>query len=64
MNMLSDHPDIVWAERTGYPKWGQPEVFECDRCGDELDSWEDVYSNSEHECLCEHCLLVLHRKWW
>lgn len=59
---LRDHPDIEWAERTGYPKWNQPEIFRCDQCGDEIDG-DEVYSDSTHEYLCEYCLCLLHRKW-
>lgn len=25
MNNIPDCPEIQWAERTGYPKWGQEE---------------------------------------
>lgn len=39
------HPEITWAERTGYPSWMQPDEDDydqdaydayCDRCYEEL----------------------------
>ena len=62
-NMLGDHPDIVWAERTGYPSWNQPKSIYCEECGKCLDD-EPVYESGVHDCLCDECLLALHKKWW
>lgn len=59
---LREHPDIEWAQRTGYPRWNQPKSYVCEECGDELE-FDDVYDDENHEILCQHCLLKLHRKW-
>lgn len=61
--MLRDHPDIEWVERTGYTKWNQPQSVYCEECGKCLDD-EEQYDDSNHEYLCEECLLSLHKKWW
>jgi hypothetical protein len=63
MSNIPDHPDIVWCERTGYPQWAQPTSSYCEECGKCLDD-EDEYEDSLHDCLCEDCLLSLHKKWW
>lgn len=59
---LGDHPDIESIERTGYPRWAQPEIIYCDKCGDEIDG--TVYEDDEYETLCKSCLLLLHKKRW
>ena len=60
---MIQHPEITWAERTGYPSWNQPTSHFCEECGKCLDD-EDEYEDAQHDCLCEECLLVLHKKWW
>lgn len=58
---VPDHPDIIWAERTGYPEWNQPQATLCEYCGEEL--WEDeVFQDEYHDHLCKWCLLALHRR--
>lgn len=59
------HPEITWAERTGYPSWSQPEPCYCEECGKCLDD-EEIYADSVHKFLCKDCLLTLHEKrnWW
>lgn len=57
------HPEILCAERTGYPSWNQPESYYCSECGKCLDD-DDIYEDTQHEYLCEDCLLSLHKKWW
>lgn len=54
------HPDILWAERTGYPSWNQATPIYCGECGCELE--DDVYTDEHYEYLCETCLLVLHKR--
>lgn len=54
------HPEITWAERTGYPSWNQPVDIVCDNCGDVID--DEVYTDEYHENLCLDCLLKLHLK--
>ena len=55
---LIEHPEITWAERTGYPSWNQPIDFVCDNCGDIID--DEVYEDELYDCLCLDCLLKLH----
>ena len=57
-----DHPVVVWCERTGYPSWNQPKHYICEKCGDELE-FDECYADEDYNCLCEFCLLKLHRKW-
>ena len=55
------HPEITWAERTGYPSWNQPrdnEIY-CEECGKDI-THEDVYYDHNHKHLCEKCLLFFH----
>ena len=59
MNIF-DHPEITWAERTGYPSWNQPVDIVCDNCGDIIE--DEVYEDELHNCLCLDCLLKLHLK--
>lgn len=59
---VSDHPDIMWTEETGYPSWNQPKIIRCYRCGDEIIG--NVYEDSEYEFLCEDCLKSLYKKDW
>lgn len=54
------HPEITWAEKTGYPSWNQPKDIHCDECGDIID--DEVYEDEYHETLCLDCLLNLHLK--
>lgn len=55
------HPEITWAERTGYPSWNQPGgTVRCDKCGEVIDY--EVYEDEYHDCLCLDCLLKLHLK--
>ena len=54
------HPEITWAERTGYPSWNQPRDIQCDECGDIIE--DEVYEDEYHETLCLDCLLKLHLK--
>ena len=54
------HPEITWAERTGYPSWNQPVEIQCDECGDFIE--DEVYEDELHEYLCIDCLLKLHLK--
>ena len=61
-NNMSDHPDIEWCERTGYPSWNQPKTYFCDRCGEEIEG--EIYEDTGYDCLCEQCVLELHRKDW
>lgn len=57
------HPEITWAEKTGYSSWNQPVLHYCEECGKCLED-EDEYEDINHEYLCESCLLSLHKKWW
>ena len=57
---IPDHPEITWAERTGYPSWNQPSETRCDNCGDIIDG--EVYEDEYNENLCLDCLLKLHLK--
>ena len=54
------HPEITWAERTGYPSWNQPVDVICERCGDVIE--DEVYMNEDYETLCLDCLLSIHLK--
>lgn len=54
------HPEITWAERTGYPSWNQPVDITCDNCGDIID--DEVYEDEVYSSLCLDCLLKLHLK--
>lgn len=60
---MKDHPDIESILRTGYPSWSQPEYYYCQMCNDEL-SYDEVYVDFGYDCLCENCLLKLHKKEW
>lgn len=56
-----EHPEITWAERTGYPSYSQPIEINCEYCGEEVD--EDAsYVDTYYDYLCEDCLLKLHRR--
>lgn len=62
--MIGDHPEIVSAERTGYPSWNQPVNHYCENCGKDITD-EDIYADGAHNFLCRSCLLILHEKtWW
>lgn len=58
---MLEHPEIGWAERTGYPSWNQPKSLICDDCGNEIEDGE-VYEDRLHTTLCRDCLLRLHKK--
>lgn len=55
-----EHPEITWALKTGYPSWNQPNEHKCEECGCELYS-DEMYKDEYHDCICEECLLILHR---
>ena len=57
---MIQHPEITWAERTGYPSWKQPRDIQCDECGDIIE--DEIYEDEYHETLCLDCLLKLHLK--
>lgn len=50
---IPDHPDIVAAERTGYPR-GHREPPKCKWCGKELSCSDPVYYIDGDWC-CEEC---------
>ena len=56
-----EHPEISCALKTGYPSWNQPKERRCEECGDHL-YLSETYEDSDHDFLCEDCLLKLHRK--
>lgn len=58
---ILEHPEIRWVERTGYPSWNQPRYYYCEMCDDELTS-DEVYEDVGYDCLCENCLLKLHKR--
>ena len=52
------HPDILAAERYGYPKWNMPPdpIGQCSRCGSDIfDGDEHVESYDEIFCDMECC---------
>ena len=57
---MIQHPDITWAEATGYPSWNQPKDIYCDDCGDVIDG--EIYEDETYETLCLYCLLKRHLK--
>lgn len=58
-----NHPEIDWAERTGYPSYNQDYPVLCDECGCDLTD-EVIYEDDAHSNLCKTCLLMLHTKDW
>jgi hypothetical protein len=56
-----EHPEITCAQQTGFPSWKQQIPPKCELCGYEL-YLDEMYEDSDHEFLCEECLLKLHRK--
>ena len=59
---VPDHPEIRWAEATGYPSWKQEdESHYCENCGECLDD-KEAYEDRYHDWLCKDCLLTLHEK--
>lgn len=62
-DMDLEHPEITKALKTGYPSWNQPEYYNCQMCNEELNH-EEVYEDFGYDCLCENCLLKLHKKVW
>lgn len=63
MGNLSDHPEIISIQRTGYPTWNQPEGEYCCECGKRILEDEDTYECRTHKILCEDCLKMLHRRY-
>lgn len=61
--MMLQHPEITWAEQTGYPSFNQPTSIYCCDCGNEITD-ETIYEDDNYEFLCEYCLKRLHRKEW
>ena len=64
MDYCPDHPEIQWAESTGYPSWQQEPnepKWTCEECGIALEA-DNAYEDEDHELLCEECLLTLHKK--
>lgn len=63
--MCPDHPDIVSAMATGYPRGVKDEYDEirCCECGRVIEEDEDVYECRTHATLCEECLKMLHRRY-
>ena len=59
---MRDHPDIEFAERTGYSPYDKPKAYYCDRCNDEIEG--EIYEDDRYEYLCEYCILALHKKVW
>lgn len=60
---LPDHPDIISAIQTGYPrnKVDEEDVDEvCENCGEPID-YDDVYEDGG-ETLCRYCLLARYKK--
>lgn len=57
-DMDLEHPEIGWAERTGYPSYNQPNEIRCERCGDVLE--DEFYEDEEYDLLCLDCLRTLH----
>ena len=54
------HPEITWAERTGYPSWNQPVDIICEHCNCVID--DEIYEDDIFDNLCLDCLLKLHLK--
>jgi hypothetical protein len=55
MERLPDHPEIRWAERTGYPSWAQENfVGYCSCCGCEIYENDD-YEETDEGFLCADC---------
>lgn len=60
---VPDHPEIVCIQLTGYPSYMQESnAPHCEICGVEMDEGE-VYEDAHYDCLCEECLLDIHKKW-
>jgi hypothetical protein len=57
---MIQHPEITYAELTGYPSWNQPRDIVCDHCGCVIE--DEVYEDEYNENLCLDCLLKLHLK--
>lgn len=60
---MEEHPDITYANATGYPRGEEPEYYFCQRCNDELLD-DEVYEDESYDCICADCLKVLHKKRW
>lgn len=56
---VPDHPDIVSAERTGYPR--RRKIY-CDECSKDITDDIEIYEDTYHQHLCKECLLYFHRK--
>ena len=57
---MLQHPEITWAEKTGYPSYNQPREIYCDRCGDIID--DESYEDEHYDCICLDCLMKTHLK--
>lgn len=59
---LPDHPDIVSAMRTGYPRGHDDDDMDeiCADCGNPID-YDDVYEDDD-DTLCRYCLLSRYKK--
>lgn len=55
------HPEITWIENTGYPSWYRNHQIICEWCDRDITD-QDVYEDENYKCLCERCILRLHRK--
>jgi len=52
---MRDDPRIEWAERTGFPAWGQPEEYPCPVCGST--EAEEFYVDSTGDVVgCDMCI--------
>lgn len=60
MITMIQHPEISWAEATGYPSWNQPREIRCDHCGTVIE--DEIYEDEYNEFLCLDCILKLHFK--
>ena len=54
MRDVPDHPDIVCAERTGYPPWNDGKVPICPVCGVQC---ETIYKDWTGDIVgCDDCI--------
>lgn len=58
-NHIPEHPTIAAVLRAGMPSDNDDTVY-CGSCGRDMTN-EVMYEDRLHECLCEDCLLMLHR---
>lgn len=59
---LPDHPEIRWAQATGYPSWNQPKTHYCEVCGKAMDDEEEIYDEKSDKYICEDCFNE--EDWW